>query len=97
GVLVLQSSFPSNEVSGFSLNDTEKNPVILLNSRDVHARRTFTLAHEYAHILLGSVGICKPKSTSKEVVRDHSVEAFCDKFAAALLVPSDIFLSLPGI
>lgn len=93
GVLVLHKSLPQEELNGFSLTDDKKPPVIVINSKDVPARKIFTLFHEYCHLLLDGGGICKINTTSKEVQRNNSVEAFCDKFAAAFLVPRDAFFA----
>ena len=92
GVLVFQSGFETDDLSGFSLGDSGKPPVVVVNSRDATTRRSFTLFHEYCHILLNSAGICKPQISAEEFQRDASVETFCDKFAAAFLVPREHFL-----
>jgi len=97
GILVFQNGFETDDVSGFSLGDPQKRPVIVVNSRDAATRKSFTLFHEYCHILLNSSGVCQLKNSVEEFRRDDSIEAFCDKFAAAFLVPKDIFLEQPSI
>ncbi len=91
GILVLQKSLEEEELNGFSLVEDGNPPVIVINSKDVPARKTFTLFHEYCHILLEAAGICKIKSNSKELQTSQSIESVCDKFAAAFLVPDGDF------
>lgn len=97
GILVFQNGFETDEVSGFSLGDPNKRPVIVVNSRDAASRKSFTLFHEYCHILLNSSGVCQLRNNADEFERNGSIEAFCDKFAAAFLVPRDIFLEQPAV
>lgn len=82
GVLVSQTSIPleGEKIRAFSLAEPEP-PIIVLNSQDSARARMFSLFHEYAHILLGSGGIC-----SMEQV-DEQTERFCNRFAAAFLLP----------
>jgi len=86
GLLVFQLAMPKEEVSGFSLSDTA--PAIVLNKKDHHARRCFTLFHEWAHLLLGAPGLCFVEEGRAEGT-DESVEVFCNAFAGSLLVPMD--------
>jgi Zn-dependent peptidase ImmA (M78 family)/DNA-binding XRE family transcriptional regulator len=84
GILVFQFSFPVDEVRGFSLFDPIC-PVIVVNESDAINARIFTLFHEAAHLLLQRPGICLPQETA--TTGDSNVEPFCNRFAAALLVP----------
>lgn len=86
GLLVFQLAMPKEEVSGFSLSDTA--PAIVLNKKDHHSRRCFTLFHEWAHLLLGEPGLCFLEEGRAEGT-DESVEVFCNAFAGSLLVPMD--------
>lgn len=53
---------------------------VVVNRNDDHRRQNFTIAHEVGHLLLG------PDSST-----DHTVEPWCDRFAARLLCsPSDL-------
>ena len=97
GILVLQHGFPENEISGFSLGENEKPAVIVINSRDVYSRRTFTLFHEYCHLLLDKSGICKIREDSISFERNDKIEKYCDKFASEILVPQAIFRGRPEI
>ncbi len=87
-VFVFQFNMPVEEARGFSLFEARQ-PAIVLNQADAVAARIFTLFHECAHILIAQPGICKPK----EDLSNHSprIETFCNRFAAALLLPRDDF------
>ena len=94
GVLVFQFPMKSEEVSGFSLSNGA--PAVVLNKRDPEARRVFTLAHEWGHLLLGQPGLCNVEEG--RLSREESVEVYCNAFAAALLVPlADFHTSLPAV
>lgn len=85
GILVFQFPFPREEAQGFSLFDLVC-PVIVVNESDVPQARIFTLFHEYGHLLLRKPGICLPQlATTKS---DLTIEPFCNRFAAAVLIPS---------
>lgn len=95
GVLVLQASVPVTEFRGFSLADRDP-PVVVLNGRDAMTARTFSLFHELAHVLLASPGICTMEAgpdgeATKGGENAPVVEVYCNKFAAALLVPEPAF------
>ncbi|MCW2272731.1 ImmA/IrrE family metallo-endopeptidase [Rhodoblastus acidophilus] len=84
GVFVLQDSFPSEEGSGFCLSD-KRAPVIVVNTKNQNAsRRLFTLIHELAHVILAQTGISDP------FIRRNPVEALCNRFAAAFLLPKSL-------
>jgi len=86
GVVVFQFAMPSKEVSGFSLSNGV--PAIVLNRKDSHARRVFTLFHEWAHILLGEAGLC---AVVEGYGKERDEEVFCNAFAGAFLVPMRTF------
>lgn len=83
GILVFETEdVLEDEMSGLSLyNDTC--PVILLNGKNKPNRRIFTLIHELAHIFMGESTIC-------DVDKYNKKESFCNKVAAAVLVPTPI-------
>jgi hypothetical protein len=69
---------------GGVFNLPERGLVIKLNSDSSPSRKRFTLAHEIAHLLLGTVpGL---RSTCRE---DQMLESACDSLAAELLMPSE--------
>ena len=77
---------PLAEIRGFSLIE-EGSPAIVLNDSDAPSARVFTLFHEYAHLALARPGICLPEEGL--ISESQRVETFCNRFAAALLVPRD--------
>jgi len=93
GVLVFQMSFPMEDARGFSLVGGEP-PAIVLNRRDSPRGRIFSLLHEYCHLLLNDGGICKMEEREYRRNEDR-VEKFCNRFAAAVLVPREILLGHP--
>jgi Zn-dependent peptidase ImmA (M78 family) len=85
-ILVLQLSMPVEDARGFVLMD--ENPiVIVVNTKDTIEARLFSLMHEFAHILLGESVIDLPDVTHSN---RNNVEAWCNTFAAAFLLPSHI-------
>lgn len=92
GILVFQTGGTSTlkvspqEVRGFSIADRPL-PVIVTNSKDAVTARCFTLFHELAHVFLRSGGLCDfhERQSQEEVDR---VEVFCNRVAAAALVPA---------
>lgn len=88
GTIVLQLGFGEENVRGFSMADLAA-PAIALNSEDSITGRIFTLFHELAHLLTGEVGICAPRTALRFEHTAQEEERFCNRFAGALLVPSD--------
>ncbi len=92
-IFVFQASFPVDEVRGLTLSDALPRAIVI-NSADAYPARIFSLMHEYGHILLNEGGICVPKygQTSMSASNQERIESWCNKFAAAVLVPADTFL-----
>lgn len=75
-----------NEFRGFVLiNDFA--PVIFLNGRDAPSALVFTLAHELAHVWLGSSGV-----DDLDIYGNDPTEVLCNQIAADVLVPKSDFL-----
>lgn len=89
-VLVLQATMPVKEVRGFSLSDGSL-PTIVVSSSDAVVARIFTLFHELGHLLLDTGGMCLPDQSAEP--GSHAVEAFCNRFSGALLMPFDLLRS----
>jgi len=97
-VFVLQLRFPLEDARGFSIYSTIC-PIIVLNGADAATARSFTLFHELAHLLRGRSGVFRsamawetPRMDSKSGVAavrvEREIENYCNRFAAAFLVPS---------
>jgi len=92
GIYVFKSSFKQKDISGFCLFDKEF-PVIYVNNGTSDSRQIFTLFHELSHILVGENGISilddsYISSLDKPL---KSIEIFCNKLAALILVPINDF------
>jgi Zn-dependent peptidase ImmA (M78 family) len=82
GVFVYQvNASTTDDWRGIAIFDERKIPVIVINSNETFpAAKSFTLFHEYAHLLLRQSAITDHRS------RD-SQEEYCNKFAAHFLMP----------
>lgn len=63
-------------------------PIILLYGGDSRRGKVFTLLHELAHIALRQSALCT-------LVEGQATEAFCNRVAAAVLMPADLLLRQP--
>src|SRR5689334_24536784 len=92
GILVLQVTGVSPaEMLGFSLSERPL-PVIGVN-RKLHLNgRTFTLLHEFIHVLLERSGICDIDESGQRPPEEQRPEIFCNAVAAATLAPGDALL-----
>jgi Zn-dependent peptidase ImmA (M78 family) len=78
------------EMRGFSISNPPF-PAIALNRKDSHAARSFSLHHEFTHILLNEPGLCEPLAIMHNGTQERRIEIFCNQVAGAVLVPpSDI-------
>lgn len=83
--VVIRGSFekiPLDEFRGIAITD-EYAPLILINGRDSVVARTFSMLHELAHIFLGV-----SSESNYQQIRDPK-EAFCNKFAAEFMMPTE--------
>jgi len=93
GVLVFQTTrFPSEEASGFAIA-ADMLPVIAVNRNDVLARRTFSLVHEFAHLMIRVSGVSELETEANRPPEDQRIEVFCNSVAAAALIPRDVLLA----
>lgn len=88
-VFTIKSSFPLKDARAFSLVD-QTPYLILINNKDGgyfgYAPKTFSLLHEFAHILLRESAICNDFTHSHQ-----DIEKFCNSFAGSFLVPDEYF------
>lgn len=82
GSIVRVNDAPPTDYLGFYLSNDETPPTVFVNrSISSHKAQLFTLLHEYAHELLGAVGISNPFKAR------NAVERQCNIFAAEFLAP----------
>ncbi len=93
GVLVLRLSMPPSELRAFSLAGAP--PLVSISSRDAAAAQSFSLLHEWCHLLLGQAALCRPNEMSRRLRGDD--EVFCNAFAGAFLVPMAALLPHPVV
>lgn len=66
-------------------------PLVFINGRDAKPAQIFTLAHELAHIWIGSSGISNVQIGRADYGTSRQAEVFCNKVAAEFLVPTEQF------
>ena len=89
-IYIFSLSMPLDDARGFSL--AEQRPLaIVINSADALNARIFTLFHEFGHLLLRKPGICTPQGEWSKHAHLDDIEKWCNLFAAAFLMPPDIF------
>ncbi len=76
----------AQEFRGFALADN-KAPLVFINGSDSKSGQMFTLAHELAHLWLGSSAISDSSAAPSNGYRRE--EVWCNAVAAELLVPID--------
>ncbi len=88
GILVLHRQFRSDEAAGLYMNVADGPHAIVINTTySSKARKLFTLAHEFCHVLIGAKGASNPS------VLKNKIERFCNRFAACLLAPRHLIVS----
>jgi len=87
GILVFSIGVDEDSMRGLSIYD-EFLPAITINARELPQARSFTLFHELAHLMLRAGGLCLEIGG-----RDSRGQAewWCNRFAAATLVPKSEF------
>jgi len=80
---------------GFAISD-EIAPFIVINDQDAKAARSFTLIHEFAHILLGASGVSATPVADARTDPLAIVERFCNDVAGEFLLPESTLSRLPS-
>jgi Zn-dependent peptidase ImmA (M78 family)/DNA-binding XRE family transcriptional regulator len=88
------TSVEVTQMLGFSFA-FKKLPVIAINRKLRPNGRTFTLVHEFAHLLLGEGGICDLEENVLRPPREQAIEVFANHVAGATLLPRGALLSHP--
>ena len=90
GVFVFKDTFKQKEISGFCLEHPEL-PVVLINNSVTKTRQIFSLLHELAHVLLNrrAISTFDDATLQRLSAGEQSIERFCNRIAAEILVPSD--------
>lgn len=88
GIIALVEDMPREECRGFSLWNAELIPTVVVTRNEALVAQIFTLFHEVGHILLRSDAMCLKQEEDNLL---GSIEAWCNRFAAAVLVPRDEF------
>lgn len=89
GILTLKAS----ELRGFGARGlcfVEFPLPVIVFGNEAPGAQAFTLVHELAHVMLGASGIISPLSTKS------GIEAWCDRFSAAFLMPKAAISQLIG-
>jgi Zn-dependent peptidase ImmA (M78 family) len=89
GVFVVQDHYMSNDIDGFAIyhGSFTSNLIYVNSAKRNQGAKTFTLAHELAHIL------GKRSAISGNYRSRNDIERFCNRFAASLLIPRGEFLA----
>ena len=95
GVLVFQViSVDLSQMLGFSLAYAEL-PVIAVNRKLAPNGRTFTMLHEFVHLLLGASSVCDIDDSLPRNPQEQEIEVFCNHVAGSALVPRNALLAHP--
>lgn len=84
GVAVFQFQIDKEAIRGFSVWD-DYLPVAAVNTAYTPQARVYTLFHEMGHLLRRAEGACATFADQESA----QVERWCDRFAAAFLLPGD--------
>ena len=98
GVYVFKDSFKAltrgsqdSPLSSFCLYDPEY-PIIYINNNNSITRQSYSLFHEYAHLLMNTSGIeYRGYPGSRSTDDSRRLEVFCNQFASSFLVPKEDF------
>lgn len=102
GVWVMRSGIVGNNTSrpldvaamrGFAISDSLL-PIVFINGQDAPAAQIYTLAHELAHLWIGSSDLNAVDISEANPPTQKDTETACNKIAAEFLAPEDEFMKL---
>ncbi|OAX53435.1 XRE family transcriptional regulator [Xanthomonas graminis] len=96
GALVFQSDkFSSEEASGFAIWEPIAPVIVIARKGTPPRRRTFSLLHEFAHLLVRASGLSDLEidGDAGKPPEEQRIEVFCNAVAAATLIPRDDLLA----
>lgn len=87
GIIVMHRQFKTDEAAGIYIHiDDGPHTIVINTTGSGKARKLFTLAHEFGHVLLRAEGASNPS------VLKNKIERFCNRFAACLLAPKRLIV-----
>jgi len=88
GIRIFELPVPQNDFSGFSYSHEVYGPCVLINAKDEQGRRSFTLAHEYGHLLYKHAAlVCEISKQGRP--GPITEERKADLFAIEFLLPPE--------
>ena len=90
GITAVQFSMGSKACRGFSLWD-DASPLIAVNTAWTDEARSFTLFHEFGHLLTRTDSAC---ASAPATVAGDTTERWCEAFAAAILIPTSALVDV---
>lgn len=81
-----------DEAWGFSIHEKHF-PIVGINKKLAPNGRIFTMLHEITHLLLGQSSVCDLDDFTERSRPNLRVEVYCNRSAAAALLPEEDFLS----
>lgn len=91
GVIPIQFGVEREQALGFALWH-DYAPLVAVNTRQASEAKTFTLLHELVHVALRMPGVSDASIPFRVVTHGNlhvAVETFCNRVAAAILLPAD--------
>lgn len=87
GVLVLRrTDLSEHSIRGISIAEFPLPAIVF--GKEAPTAQSFTLAHEFGHILLEQSGISGPPTAKDSATKERAIERWCDQFAGAFLIPA---------
>lgn len=101
GIWIMRSGIVKNNTSRplnvqsfrwFAISDPIL-PIVFINGKDATAAQIFTIAHELAHLWLGSTDINTVEIGAETLDADDDLERKCNQIAAEFLTPRNEFVA----